>query len=675
MVKMLITSLLSILLAAAPIKTDLSLPAYPLVTIDPYTSAWSMTDTLYDSPVRHWTAKDFPLTGAIAVDGVIYRFMGVGGSSAKTRQPLDRTAVQRSVEVHAMNTCYTFRCGKVDLSLTFTAPLFLDNLDLVSRPVNYISYEVSSTDGKKHDIRLYLEASPQWAVDTPDQATESFLERRDGLLILRAGTLSQQVLAKKGDDRRIDWGYFYLAAEELQTQANLGRSTSLRQAFTKGKFKSVTTSEEGASGQMALIRSHGKVSSAQGKFLIGYDDLWSIQYFGTNLRPWWNRKGDKTMQDMLQAALSDYPVLMEKAAAFDRELYAECAAAGGKEYAELCSAAYRQSIAAHKLVEAPNGDLLWLSKENFSNGSIGTVDVTYPSAPLFLRYNPELAKGLLNHIFFYTESGRWGKPFPSHDVGTYPHANGQTYGGDMPVEESGNMIILSAAICLTEGRYDYARAHWNALSAWTDYLVEFGLDPENQLCTDDFAGHFAHNTNLSIKAIMAIACYGRMAEGLGLKEIGARYTAIARDLAARWKEMARDGDHYRLTFDRSGTWSQKYNLVWDKVLGLNIFPDDVARTEIAWYLRHQNTFGLPLDSREEYTKTDWILWSASLSEQPEDFRALIGPVYRFYDKTGDRIPMSDWVHTTTPTHRGFRARSVVGGFFIKALDSYLQGRL
>lgn len=802
------------------VKNELRAPAFPLITIDPYTSAWSFSDKLYGGTVKHWTGKDFPLLGAIKVDNKVYRFIGTEDISLLTLVPTSEqekwqarytenqpaadwmkltfddktwkqgdaafgtteneftaktnwtspyiwvrriininknlkgkkvyleyshdddaiiyingikvvdtgnackknvllplsdevlvtlkkgkniiagycwnrggnalldfglviekdnqsvmplTADQKSVDVQATQTHYNFQCGGVDLKLTFSAPLFMEDLKLLSRPVNYVSYEVASNDGKAHKVSVYFEASTAWALDKPLQ--KSILEGfSDGdLTFMKTGSLDQKILAKKGDDLRIDWGYFYMAADKKSTVANIGDSYQLRKNFIAGKTKSVVTKRESATDRMAISQSFGAVTKAvAGKFMLGYDDIYSVQYFGKNLRPYWDADNDQTIVGQFHKANQEYQSLMARCYDFDRKLMKDATAVGGREYAELCALAYRQSIAAHKLVEAPNGDLLFFSKENFSNGSIGTVDVTYPSAPLFLYYNPELAKGLMNFIYYYSESGKWTKPFPAHDVGTYPIANGQTYGGDMPVEEAGNMLILAAAVAAVEGNAEYAEKHWNVLTTWTDYLTEKGLDPENQLCTDDFAGHFAHNTNLSVKAIMGVASYAYLADMMGRKNISDAYYAKAKAMAAEWEKMANDGDHYRLTFDKSGTWSQKYNIVWDKLLKTNIFPNEIAAKEIKYYLTKQNKYGLPLDNRETYTKTDWIMWTATLANDKATFEQFIKPVYLFMNETTDRVPMSDWVYTDRPNQRGFQARSVVGGYFIKMLENKLK---
>ncbi|GAA4323001.1 DUF4965 domain-containing protein [Mucilaginibacter gynuensis] len=584
-------------------------------------------------------------------------------------------AEQKNVDITATQTIYNFTCGKVDLKLTFTSPLLMKDLALLSRPVSYITYNVSANDGKNHTVKVLLSASSNIAVFRPSQEVTAQKYATDKLSILKTGTAEQPILQKGADDMRIDWGYFYVAAPKTSGAVQFITSgNEAADAFRNGS--SASTAARGKSLSLNTVIPFGTVGKTPVERFIelGYDEIYAIQYFKKNLRPWWNNSGKETIEGQLAAAATEYKSVMQQCDAFNKEVYATALKSGGKEYAHLCVIAYRQSIAAHTLVKSPEGELLWLSKENNSGGFINTVDVTYPSAPLYLIYKPELLQGMLNGIFYFSESGKYPHPWAAHDLGTYPLANGQTYGEPMPVEESGNMIILTAAITKAQGNTNYAKLHWKTLTTWVDYLTKEGLDPKTQLCTDDFAGHLARNANLSVKAIVGIACYAQMAEALGEAETAKKYRAIAESMVPKWIEMADAGDHYALTFDDKNTWSQKYNLVWDKVLNLNLFPQKIYNTETKYYLTKQNKYGIPLDSRKAYTKNDWILWTATFAPTSEEFAALVKPVYNHAIETESRVPLNDFYDSNTGIRDNFKARSVIGGFYMKVLSDKLNAK-
>ena len=605
--------------------------------------------------------------GGEYLDAGLYETVPAPAPLAKARQT--------NATVTATQTSYTFVAGPVTLVVNFLSPLLLDEIETVARPVSYVTCTATATDGKPHATQVLFSEAGTLASNTPYQVVATKPGQAAGLRWQALGTTAQPVLAKAGDNIRIDWGYAYLAAPGRATLGT-GNPQALKTTFAKTGTLGAAASTTGQAQRVAqaAVLDLGAVAAtpAEQHLLLGYDEQLSVQYFGKNLRPWWRRDAGMTMEKALAAAEADYPRLRRKATEFDQKLVADAQQAGGKKYANLCQLAYRQAIAAHSIVAGPTGELLFFSKENFSNGSIGTVDVTYPSEPLFLLYNNELAKGMLRFIFDYSESGRWKKDFPAHDVGTYPLANGQTYGEDMPVEEAGNMLILTAAAVKMDGKADFARQHWPVLTKWVSFLERDGFDPASQLSTDDFAGHLARNANLSVKAILGIACYAQMARQLGETKTADDNQALAIRLAKKWVQMAQDGDHYALTFNKTpGSWSQKYNLVWDKVLGLNVFPPEVAQQEMAFYLQHQQKYGLPLDSRKTYTKSDWIVWTATLSSNQADFEALLSPVWQFANDTPSRVPLNDWHETTDAKQVGFQARSVVGGYFMKLLSDKL----
>ena len=645
----------------------------PLVLHDPYFSIWSSADHLYDKDPVHWCGRRQQMRGYLNVDGKVYCFMG--------EKEFLEVLPQKSIDVTATATEYIFENEEVRLACRFTSPLIPDNMTLVSRPCTYVDFTVEKKNASV--VTLDFQVSADLVRLKKDEvvgfAGKYTSKCGNDYSYASIGRAQQQPLGSSDDQVSIDWGYAYIASADQNAEVTYDAANE--KIAAKIFFK----------------------ENSKGSVILAYDDLLSINYMGQWRKAYWTKEY-ATIMDAMDAAFADKEETLSKAAKVDAELEEKARKVGGEKYAFLCNMSFRHVFAAHKLITDEDGEVIFLSKENASNGCIGTVDVSYPSVPLFFMYDTEYVKGMLRPIFKFASCDVWECDYAPHDVGRYPYAWGQVYGVNkelhrktlslaplaiyppfymypagsdvydfkyqMPVEECGNMLVMTAEVCRRDGNAEFARPYWELLKQWNEYLIKYGPDPGEQLCTDDFAGHLAHNVNLSVKAIMGVEAFAMIAELLSNKEEADKYHAIARDMAADWEKRALAGDHYALCFDRPDTWSLKYNLAWDKIWGCNLFSDEVYAKELAYYIKKTNEYGTPLDSRSTYTKSDWILWCASMFDDKEQAKLLIDPVAHYLENSQSRVPFSDWYYTETGIHCDcFIARSVQGGIYMPLLRS------
>ncbi len=358
-------------------------PAVPLVTSDPYLSIWSEADNLTDDTTRHWTHREHPLVSLIRVDGEPFRLMG--------KDPKATPALpQVGVRVTPTRSIYQFENAKVHVTLTFMTAALPNDLEAFSMPLTYITWQVQSVDGRPHTVSIYDSTSSKLTVNKPEEKVVWAREKAEKLTALRIGTEQQPILGSCGDNHRINWGYAYAAAPAAQSTAAIGANQALIDAFiSTGKLPAAddaqmpraTTNDEPV---MAFAFDLGTVAyvPVSRQVIVAYDEIYSIKYFGRNLRPYWRHHSDSAAE-LLAKASKNFARLETACSQFDAQLTADARKVGGEKYAHLCSLAYRQCACACGLAVDGNGQPLFFTKENTSNGDIATVDVIFPmSTPM-----------------------------------------------------------------------------------------------------------------------------------------------------------------------------------------------------------------------------------------------------------------------------------------------------
>ena len=660
------------------------LPAYPLWVIDPMFSVWSKTDALNGGETVFWTGLEHRAYGFVRYNGKTYCFLGRRDGAA----PLEQT----DVKITAFSTDYVFRGEGFTLKVSFVSPLLPKDLKVLSCPVCYTEYEVFPDGDLPSDFSVAIALDEEFCYNGERAWVVGGVLPLKGYEAAYFTRGRNMVLSDTSDCVAPDWGDVYIAAEESWLISDAGVNLYI----AEGKAEYIRKDCE----RLYIL---GINRARKGYFMTAFDDKVSIFYFGEWLKCYFF-EGGKTIVDAMDFSRKEHDAILQACADFDAELRADCEKIG-RDYYTLACAAVRQAVGAHKLVKTSKGELLFLSKENNSNGCIGTADVSYPSIPMFLLYNPELVNAMMRGIYDFAKMPVWNYDFAPHDVGTYPWCAGQVYGTayredkyccgmfstgasprtnqmlyvrpaasnvydkncQMPVEECGNMLIMTAAALAAGADRSLAKKNFPLLKKWVKYLEKFGLRPDNQLCTDDFAGHLAGNVNLSVKALVGIESFAIVCKMLGKEELAAEYEGRAKDFAARFKASV-GGGVMPLAYGQSDTYSLKYNILFDKLFGFDLIGQEICERETAYYIEKNERYGVPLDTRETYTKADWILWAAALTDDREKAEALYLPVVRYLRESSTRVPFGDWYYARRGDIVHFINRSVVGGIFAPLLE-------
>lgn len=650
--------------------------AYPLMLKDPFFSFWCAADNPADSDVVFWHGEPKPFSGSLIVNGRAYRFLGKGNGE---KLQLNAT------EITAFSTIYHFSGEDFSFLVEFLSPLPPDNLDILSLPVTFVNYTFRSS--RECDVKVEFSMEERAAYNTcfnEDRRADVRINRYrlKNCECISLGLLRQMPLSHSSDEIGADWGYMYLA----------GNSAC---RFTEDGRQWISVSE-----------THSGVCRAESFFCVAYDDVVSIFYYGEYLQNYWQREG-KTIFDALEYAVSEYRHIREICEKFDLRL-ADMAKGFSEDYLFILYASLRQSVAAHKLVQNAKGEILFLSKECNSDGCIATVDISYPSMPLYLLFNPLLIKGMLIPIFDFSRMSVWKEDFAPHDAGIYPYCIGQYYAvkdknedavldiavhdwqaaevlpffycfpasydlydhnRQMPVEECGNMIIVSWLYYCVSGDLGLLKQNFDLFGKWAGYLEKYGLIPSEQLCTDDFAGHSEKNANLAVKAIIGIDCFSHISKVLGESALAEKFHACAKQYARQWLSLYSGEKCTVLSMGQVGSFSLKYNMAIDVLLGGGLFGEDIIKKELEYYEKITNRYGAPLDSRETYTKTDWLMWCAAMGDV-NLCDTYAKRLVLYLAETESRVPFSDWIDSITPKYFKFRNRSVQGGTFMPLLRKY-----
>lgn len=656
------------------------LPATPLVVRTPYLSTWitSPAKTLYGAWPTFWNGNAVKgMAGLVRVDGTTYEFMGHPTQDAigTTKQ-----AFQQDLTFTAMMSIFTLTAGPIQLKVNFMSPVEPSHLKRMSIPASYIFVSAQSMDRKNHSVQVYFDVSGEWVGDSSQNATWSFSEinSKNGTLAIYDIQLKDQKPFTEVNDQA-QWGTFKFFTHLNQTVTyESGFSVTVRSEFVStGKLKNTQDTRFRAIGDewpvFAFARDLGVVKSGtRSSFIYGFAHVRhpAIEYTTGPMNSLWEDYFENA-NEMIAFFYDDAFDAISLAENLYRTLIVDALRVGGFNYATIVSAAYRQVYGGIELVGTKHNPWLIL-KEISSDGNCQTVDVIYPHLPIQYYFNPTLIKFLLDPLFAHQEAGYYPNKYCMHDLGFhYPKCSGHPDGKDEPmeVEESANIILMTAAYVKASKDTAYAKQHYKILKQWAQYLVENGLFPGDALTTDDFLGRIKNSTNLALKAIVGIAAMSQLANAS--ENIGDTlyYENVSTTYIKTWQKYAQDGSgkHVKLGYGLNGTWAMLYNIFMDKLLETNIVPKAIVDEQDAWYLQVAGKYGIPLQSGQQghpstWAKVDWEMFAAAASNSRTVQQLVYDSTTRWLNETNSVAAFADLIDVASGSG-SFNNRPVIGGVY------------
>ncbi|TPX12214.1 uncharacterized protein E0L32_007100 [Thyridium curvatum] len=664
----------SSLVQAASTFTPARPPAIPLAVKSPYLNVWLNGDSggnLPGSWPRFWTAQIIGWQGLINVDGSSFNWMGAGGGTLVS---------QTSFQYTSTKSIFTFDVGgKITMTVTFMSPVYPDDLVKQSLQFSYIDVKVKSADGSSHKVQVYMDISGELTSGDASKLINWDFETSNGVAYHKIVQAQPAVFSESHE--QANWGNWYFATADGDGFTHKSGSD----VDVRGQFAQTGKLDDGQDDKFRAVNDNwpvfglskdlGDVSGTEKEvlFTLGVAQDQVINFQGATDGPaglkglWTSAYGSDV--DSLVAFHKDWSNALSYAEHLDAQIHDDSKAAAGDDYATITTLSVRQTFGALQVAQGSKQNYIFL-KEISSNSDIQTVDVIFPAFPILLYLNATMGKLLLDPLYENQESGHYPNAWAIHDLGTFPNAIGYPGGNDepMPLEECGNMVIMSLAYAQHTGDNGYLSAHWPKLEQWANFLVNDSLIPANQLSTDDFAGTLANQTNLALKGIIGLKAMGEIAKLTGNED---KFGSIADDYLRQWKDLginkAATPPHTTLSYGDGASHGLLYNLYADRLLGLNFVGQEVYDMQSDFYLTVALKYGAALDTRHAgWTKADWEMYCAAIAG-PETRAMFISKMATWIGETTTGRALTDLYDAQTggypqggPT---FVARPVMGGTF------------